>query len=1341
MMRIYYTLILILSCAVATAMKTTSRFTPFRTQLYTPYYNINSIAEDENGILWIATENGLYRFNGYEYEQFIQNKNNCNSLPNNNCSKLLYDSQNRLWICTDNGLILHNKYTDGFHRIDESKLTINSFIDIQEDSDGTLWTANYFELIHLNPEGEIFEVFPMMGTLCLAVDKNCIWLGNENEGLIRFDKNTRATEKISLCNKNKTYNLYHIQTLLVTSDQNLFIGTDNQGLIIYDIKTSDYQIFTNNSHPYYFENNNVFSLFEDSRQNVWIGSINGRIVEYNLEQKDFAHPIFFYPSGVKQLTVSCIYEDHEHNIWLGSHHYWLFLYNRNVDAFRLYQKLEGVDRSLSHNAVTCFEEYNGTPIIGTDGGGINVLEFNKDRAEFIKKNQFGNVILDIHKALQPNKYWIATWGNEKHCLFYYDSKTHTTKSYDYNPNDKNGLTSNRLRDVLVDTPYVWIATDGGGICRLDTRTDKIDNRYNCNEKIFSLLTPQWTRHLMKDSKGRIWLCTSEGVICYKDGVIHQFPIEEITSEKLQNEVRMSMEDSKGNIYFVTANNGLFRLDEIKQTFINETKAYKLPLNLYAICEDINHNLWVTSANEIIRINPTDSTSYRFNMQSDLCGHAFSPASMFRNGEYLYVGSNNGFFMFNVNKTLEVPSEPKVFLEQLYIKGVKQEIESSHVLKQMLTFTDTIVLDHDENDFNIQYCCVDLDNVENVRYQYRMEGSEFNHWSDPINQRNTYFSNLNPGVYTFQVKATTVNAKTDFFSKPLTVIVKQPWWNTLWFKIIACCALVTCVILIVVLRESVLRKNNAKLENLINQRTDELQCRNKEIQKQKEKLEKQNQELDKTITTKDRIISVIAHDLRNPLTSIVGNLSLLNESDPENTIIKHLYKSSTVLQSQMENLLEWARLQNNRIFYTPQDASMNILTKECITLLQDNLQEKHINLTFKNECQHYAHIDYRMVSTIIRNLLNNAIKFTHSEGEIIILCTEKNDSILWSIQDNGVGMTQEQCDKILNGKLNENTFGTNNESGSGLGMKICLRLIEINKGSIHINSTLGKGTHISISFPKGTKNECGETEKTFSIESLPSNPERRQKILIVDDNEEILLFLSELLKSTYDLKTANNGVVALDIAQKELPDLIVSDVIMPKMNGRRLCQLIKTAPLTQHIPVILLTSEDSESNQVEGLKTGADDYMTKPFNRSILKAKIETILHNKELQRNFHRNLLLQKSESELPTTINDQFIQSINDVIKKNISSSELTVEFLASETALSRVQLFRKMKNITGCSPSEYIKVVRLDYAATLLKECGRSVAETAYAVGFSDPKYFSTCFTEKFGMSPSQWAKNENK
>lgn len=1340
MTRIYYTLILTLICIAAAAMKTTSRFTPFRTQSYTPYYNVNSIAEDENGILWIATENGLYHFNGYEYGQYIQNKDEANSLPNNNCRKLLVDSQERLWICTDNGLIIQNRETDGFNRIVDTALAITTFIDIQEDKDGSLWTATYFELIHLNPQGEIVEVFPAMGLRSFAVDQDCIWLGNDNDGLTRFNRESHTIEKVALYNKNKAHTLYHIQAILPTSDGKLFIGTDSQGLVIYDKKTSDCQIITSKTHPYYFENNNVLSLFEDSRHNVWIGSINGRIVEYNLKGKDFAHPIFHYPSGVKQLTVSCIYEDHEHNIWLGTHHYWLFLYNRNVDAFRLYQKLEGVERSLSHNAVTCFEEDNGMPIVGTDGGGINILDRSQKRAVFIKKPQFGNVILDIHKDSNSNKYWIATWGNDKHCLFCYDSKTNTTKTYDYNPSDKNGLTSNLLRDVLIDGPYVWVATDGGGICRLDTRTDKIDNRYNCKEEIFSLQTPQWTRHLMKDSKGRIWLCTSEGVICYNDGVTNQIPIEEITSERLQNEVRMSMEDSKGNIYFITANNGLFRLDEKSHTFINETKAYKLPLSLYAICEDGNQNLWVTSTNEMIRINTRDSSSYRFNMQSDLCGQSFSPAAIFRSGDFVYAGSNNGFFMVNVNKTLEVPSTPKVFLEHLYIKGIKQDINTSHVLNRMLAFTDTIILDHNENDFNIQYCCVDLDNVENVHYQYRMIGSEFYEWSDPVELRNTYFSNLKPGTYTFQVKATTVNATTDFYSKPLTIIIQEPWWNTLLFKFIISTILIAFVILLVILRERSIRKNNAKLESLIAQRTKELQCRNKEIQEQKEDLENQNKKLDDTIETKNRIMSVVAHDLRNPLTSIVGNLSLLKENEPENTIVKHVYKSAKILQSQMENLLDWARLQNDRIFYSPQDTSMNILTKECITLLQDNIQEKHLNLTYKNECHHNAYVDYRMVSTIIRNLLNNAIKFTYEGGEIAIVCTEDDNSIHWSIQDNGVGMTQEQCDKILNGKLSESTFGTNNEAGSCLGMKICVRLVEISKGTIHINSTLGKGAKFSLTFPKG-KMETEEAESTLKIEEQTLDKERRQKLLLVDDNEEILLFLSELLKSTYDLKTANDGLTALDIAQKELPDLIVSDIIMPKMNGRRLCQLIKSDPLTQHIPVILLTSEDSEANQVEGLKTGADDYMTKPFNRAILKAKIETILHNKDLQRNFHRDLLLQKSEPELPPTINDQFIQTINEVIKKNIASNNLTVEFLASETALSRVQLFRKMKSITGCSPSEYIKVVRLDHAATLLKECGLSVSETAYAVGFSDPKYFSTCFTEKFGVSPSQWAKNENK
>ena len=381
----------------------------------------------------------------------------------------------------------------------------------------------------------------------------------------------------------------------------------------------------------------------------------------------------------------------------------------------------------------------------------------------------------------------------------------------------------------------------------------------------------------------------------------------------------------------------------------------------------------------------------------------------------------------------------------------------------------------------------------------------------------------------------------------------------------------------------------------------------------------------------------------------------------------------------------------------------------------------------------------MVSTIFRNLLNNAIKFTPKGGQIVISISEEENSIIWKICDNGIGMTEEQVNNLFKGKITQTTFGTENERGSGLGLKICQEFIQTNKGIIiNITSKKGNGTQISISFPKGKSTKELDKEETEIVAQQNNlNIIKEKSLLIVDDNVEILSFVCQLFQANYNILSANNGEDALEIATRELPDLIISDVIMPRKNGIELCREIKHDTLTQHIPLIMLTSEDNVNSQLEGISCGADDYVSKPFNAEVLKAKVATLLKNKERQRELFKNKISHSSILGIPENQEDAFMRKITEIIYKNIAETNLTVEFLADKTALSRVQLFRKFKAITGISPSEYIKGVRLDYAAEILKSGKQSIADVAYSVGFSDPKYFGLCFADKYGISPSQYAK----
>ncbi len=1322
--------ILSILCGCLLFAGTPSRFSPYRSPVYAPHSNINTMTEDSYGLIWIGTENGLFLFNGYEYFKYTQDINIPNCLPNNNCRHVFEDSQKRVWICTDNGIAQYVRVHNNFKRLNLTGLSNHNFLDVKEDNDGTLWTITFNELIHFTADGDIIDVapFPNIICFCLDNDNNRVLVGSHLYGIAAFDKKTKTYGKLNPSTDEDRTASMHPYVMRVTSNKHLFVGSRDKGLYIIDLKTG--KISPNNveNHPEFFQSNFVYSLFEDSKQTVWIGFVNGQLLEYDLLNEKFHIPDFQYPIGVDQFTVSDISEDHEHNIWVGTHNYWIYIFNRSTSNFQLFQKKQNQDKSLSHNTVTCFADDKDEILIGTDGGGLNIID--KKTLTVRHETRLGKVILDLHRAEQEGEFWISTWGNTDKVLFKYNTHNGTFKGYDFNEKNADANSYNLLRDICIDGPYVWISTDGEGLFRLDTRTEKFDNKYNCNEPIFDKHIPQWVNHIMKDSRGRLWLCSSEGIILYEKNVCLKLAIEDISIENLQNEVKMSIEDHDGDIFFITANNGLLKFDEKKMKFVNVSKKYDLPSSLCAICEDDNHELWITSSEDIIRLDKTKNGCFRFNMQNDLNGHTFTTNAIHYSNNYVYAGSNNGFFSFKTDDIKLTPSNPNVYLGSLYVGGEKQRVTTSKILKNTLAFTDTLYLKHTDNNFSIDFFCVDLDNVENVHYHYKLAGFN-NEWTNAYDTRRANYTNLQPGTYTFQVKANTVNANSNFYTKPLTIIIKHPWWQTWWCKAALFVLFFSSIFFFTFLKEKQMREKQTKLEELVQERTEELQH-------QKESLVIQNKRLDDAIDTKNKILSVIAHDLRNPLAALVGNITILNdETDSKSTPkIRLIYQSAKTLQAQMENLLDWAKLQNQTLFYSPADTSVAALTKESLTILQDLLKKKNISTRISNHCQKTAYIDRRMINSVFRNILTNAIKYSFEDGTIEITISESENFIEWSVQDHGVGMPQERTSKIFKKGFLKSTYGTNNEKGSGLGLKICQQFISVNNGEIAINSNEGKGTTVTVKIPKGSEAETALTneeltEKTDNAEKTTST---QYNILVVEDNIEMMEYICELLQSSYHIETATNGADALDIARKKLPDLILSDIVMPKMNGKELCQHIRKESLTQHIPIILLSSEDTIDNQIDGLNIGANDYITKPFVAEILKAKILTILKNSELQRNERRSQILQ-TNIDVPPSVDDSFVLRIKEIILQNIASANLNVEFIAEKTALSRVQLFRKMKAITGCSPSEYIKAIRLDYAAELLAKSKKSVAETAYATGFSDPKYFSNCFSEKFGISPSQY------
>lgn len=1310
------------------------RFSALKAQANTPCSNVNDIYADSYGIMWLATENGLVQYNGYDYTKCEQDSSA--KVHYNNFRKLFEDSRQRLWVCTDKGLAIYDRPTRRFKHIDLN--VCDSYINgIEEDKAGHIWVLTRYGLMELDEKGNFTEKheIPTDGN-CMALDGETLWIGSWQDGLYRFNINSKKVEKIDL-----PFEKRHdprIQNILPASDGTLFLSTRSEGLIIYDPKSANAPTtYSTENTPDLFLSNFVTKTFEDSKKNIWIGFVNGKLLMYDLKRHEFSNSRIIFPSTVDKITINSITEDSRKNIWVGTHHYWLFFSGNTANSFDYFKHSNEKPNTVSNNAVTSFIENNGEILIGTDGGGINNQKPHIDH--FISAKQFGNIILDIKEG-KGGDIWIASWGNSNIGVTQYNRNTGKTKIYSRGEGE-NTLPTNNIHNLLIEGDSVWMATDGSGICLINAKTGQITSKYNTTQGICSEENPQWASHLMRDYKNRLWVCTSDGVVCHQGDkkVIHTKNKENGTLA--QNESRMTYCDSKHRIWLITTTGGLNLYDEAADSFYCVSPQYHIANTLNGIIEDNQGNLWITATNEVILFNPECNMVRHFDMAGDLDGYSFAANAIYKSkdGE-IYVGSNNGFFVFNPEDIINKGQyDPSVYLKDLYVNGEKVSTGDNALLKQVLNFTDTIRLNHDQNHFGIDYFGIDYGQTDNLTYYYMMEGLS-NQWIYVNKETRASFTNFEAGTYTFLVKVCEMNGDICSTSKPLTIIISPAWWQTWWCRLLILLAIIGLFNLILFMRERRLKQRQEALEKLVDQRTDELRTKN-------EKIEQQNKQLDETLNLKDRIMSIIAHDLRNPITAIVGNLSLLTnpnrayDEEEQGKKVQQTFKSAKKLQDQMENLLEWARIQNNSILFSPSDYYLDALTKESVTLLQNLLDEKEIEMTLENKARTSAHIDQRMVSSIIRNLLNNAIKFTPKGGKIGVNIQEDNKQIIWSISDNGVGMDETQIKKLTEENHLDSTFGTNNEKGSGLGLMICHDFIVKNNGEWKITSKPGEGTTFTLYFPKGEliqKEDVTEVAETITHhESNETTVKSSYKLLIVDDNDEIRSYLKELFADSYEVLCANNGKLALEMATKEIPDIIISDVVMPEMDGKTFCHHIKNETLTQHIPLILLTTEATVDNQIDGINYGADDYVTKPFNEQILRAKVATLLKNKELQRDHFRKNILSMPKMDLPESQDDAFLRKINETIVEFIGENDLSVEFLAEKTALSRVQLFRKFKAITGCTPSEYIKAVRLQHAADILQSGKQSIADVAYMVGFSDPKYFSNCFSEKFGMTPSQYAK----
>ncbi|WP_138475701.1 hybrid sensor histidine kinase/response regulator transcription factor [Dyadobacter bucti] len=1322
--------------------------------------SVRFVFQDSKGFIWFGTKDGLSKYDGYKVTVYKKEIKNSNSLSSNDIKCISEDREGKLWIATWEGGV--NVFDPKLQRFTNYRkgspgpLHLSSdYIEcIFVDSDNNVWVGtaadglDYFDrkqnrFIHFSHDRVNSRSLTDNGISTIYEDseKN-IWIGTVN-GLNRFDKKTKSFGRYSHGPGTGKPGFYNsIKFIFEDSRKNLWLGSYGGGLNLLDRKSGSWVSFKNNE----LGNVSLMSMAEDDHGILWIGTENNGLVRYNPLDESFKR---FWANendktGISSNTINSVLKDADGNIWLGTQNGGANLLTPGADKFNHYRHQQGVN-SLSHNIVNViFEDSDNMLWIGTDGGGLDRFDRNKQHFTNYRnqKNNAASISGDYVLAIaedEKHNLWLGTWGKG---LTVFNPAENRYRHFRNNPADPRSVNSNYAFAIFRDSRNrLWVGTYGEGLDLYDPATDSFTHTLN-DPKNPASLSSNYILNIREARNGNLLIGTEGGGLNIMDvqtGKFRTYKHSDATNSLSNNGVSSVWEDKKGNIWIGT-NYGLNMLDPKTGLFRHWFTENGLPNDIITSLQpDGDGNLWINTTKGISKYNLAKDTFENFGIADGLQGNEFKDARCLSRDGRMYLGGYNGFNEFYPKDTRASLEEQSIVFTGFQIFNKEVPVSREGALKESINSVREILLSYAESVITFEFAALNFTNRDKIQYAYMLKGFD-PQWSRIGSKNNVTYTNLDPGDYTLRVK--TVSDKGNLSEKEasIKITVLPPYWKTWWFRLLVVLLVAGIILFIFYQRINSVKEQNRQLEEVVARRTHELK--------------EANHDLEISNRTKDRFFSILAHDLKNPIAALSGISDLLKakfptlSSDEVYGYISDINKSSNSVQDLLMNLLDWARTQSQNIAYTPENISIEELLIKNQSLMEQQLKRKNIRFLLSSDPSHSIYADPQMVDTIIRNLLSNSIKFTPTEGEISVSSREEGNMIAIEISDTGIGMTTEQADSLYDIKNQRIANGTEGETGTGLGLVIVKEFMDANNGTVEVASTPSRGTTFTISLPrsraaeiKRTHMQIGSTEnKINTSQSEPFSEEKLavlkgKKILIIDDNPEIRGFLRLLLSGTFKVFEARNGAEGVEIASVSQPDVIISDMIMPVMNGLEFCAIIKNEPRTNHIPVILLTSQANESSQLSGYEAGADSYLMKPIRQHLLFQVIYNFIRNQETIRQK-----FEQSEDIYPPDLehnkpDKEFLDSIIAFIEENLTDPDLDHKKISELTNLSRTVLYAKFKSLTGQGVHDFIKSVRLKKGLKLLQEGRLNVNQIAFEVGFNTPSYFSKSFIKQYGVSPSEY------
>lgn len=1329
---------------------------------------VQCIAQDSTGFLWFGTQKGLVKYDGRQFVQYFSNPLDSNSLGSDYIESIYVDADGILWV---------GAFKNGFTKFNP--------------------TTNQFKRYYV--PGKDGEILPLMGINAILKYQDYIWLGTHNGLHRFDPKTESFNQYFFQPEKHDIYNANVIRELYIDKADVFWVGMGftwspnptNGGLYKYQPEEDNFIEFRNQpTNKNSISDNRVKAVFEDSKNNFWIGTMgdglnlmdrqNNHFTSFPYDHKQpqqLSRPVVLKPIHRDKFfnQVQVIREDQDNQLWIGGFNGGLNIYNpERKQQIHFEKDINGLETNVIWDI---FESEDKAIFIATggDGEGKNYkVKINRDLFSFYTiepntiirdiiedENQHiwlgGSNGLNLRKFIPSDNSCIPLpqileqpisslaftksrkilTGHPFGITGKFKSKETRITDLSINPFQLQAITTATIECIKEDKKgNIWIGTWGNGLYRFNPQTNKVDS-FKHKEGKTSSIGGDHISAIFEDSKGNIWVAGGKESIVLSfpffmdrlDPIVDTFKHYYQPDEEYGNAPTIA-EDKLGNLWYPTFLGGIHQLN----TTTGEIKKYNqgnslIPTDdIRALVIDANDNLWMSTEKTIVRLTPNRESFIQYTHEDGVKIHSFESGSGYISKDStIYFGGVGGFHYFKPEQILskENTSIPKIIISDFSVKNLKPQSAEEPILETAIWHTKSIDLSHQQNTFSIGFTCIDYHAPEEVYLEYKLENQDPD-WLKADDRKTANYYNLRPGEYLFKVRGVNSKGIWNKTGKQLSIIIHPPWWQTTWAYLLF---FVVITSLVYALYQYQLKQQLAIQET------------------------KRLAELDET---KSRLYTNITHEFRTPLTVMLGMTNRLNNYYKQRNsfrfqeAISMINRNGEQLLNLVNQLLDLSKIESNAMQIDMEQGDIVSYIKYLFESFHSFAESKNIRMHFSRDMTTFLmDFDKRKIQHIISNVLSNAIKFTPSDGMVNLHISHlKNEKLVIKVQDSGIGISKEKMPFIFDRFYQTDNTHTRKGEGTGIGLALVKELVHLLNGTVEAKSILKEGTTFTISLPVTNNATIAEhsahqvkvpttwatnLEEDLTTSSIAETPAPYQ-LLIVEDNTDVIAYLKACLQNHYQLVIAQNGQEGIDKAIELIPDIIISDVMMPEKDGFELCDTLKQDSRTSHIPIILLTAKATTEDRLTGLKRGADAYLSKPFEPEELAVRLQKLIEiRKKLQLRYATGISPAEKIVELETE--DAFVLQVQAAILEDLDSENFKVDDLAKKVFLSRSQLHRKIKALTGQSTSEFRKAIRLKTAKKLIETTTQSISIISMEVGYKNVSNFSNDFKKLFNAPPSSF------